>query len=231
MKRNMLLLVMALALVVAPVAALATPLVNSAVILPRVWNDCPGSLLSITNTYPGDININDLNAGCFGYANLHVWRFSTDGVTPAPFANNDAFRFCADLRISGNGAGEAGLQIRPWWSESDGRLNVRTTDGEIAAFGGRLPFYSFSNPLGYNMRYTMGDVIHLEITYRPNGLSQASPATIEYVVNGNSSGQLPFDQGNPAEGYGEWGMLNSAQVGGHMQFFLSDSGPTGNLIV
>jgi hypothetical protein len=32
-----------------------------------------------------------------------------------------------------------------------------------------------------------------------------------------SSGQLAFDQGNPAEGYGSWGMLDSTQVGGYFQ--------------
>jgi hypothetical protein len=215
-------------------SAIATPSVNSVVIVPRVYNDCPISILSTTNNYPAQVVTDDTNQGCVGYANLHVWRFSTDGSSAAIFSNGDAFRFCADLVISGSGQCESGLQVRPWWSESDGRLNVRTTDGEIACFGGRLPFYSFTGSHG--ITYVKGLPIRLEIIYLPNGLSQASPATIEYKVTYNavnySSGQLPFDQGNPAEDppYGLWGILNQAQVGAHHQMFMGGSGPFGQTV-
>jgi hypothetical protein len=221
----------ALAVTLIPAMALAAPVINSAVVEPRVFNDCPGSLFSYTNNYPALISMTDVNQNCFGFANLHLWRLSSDGATPAEFANADGFRFCADLQLTGNGAAEAGLQIAPWWSQSDGRLNVKTTTGEIAAFGGRLPFYSFSDPAGYDLHYQMGDVIHLEIIYRPNSLTEADPATIEYIVNGKSSGELAFDQGTVAEDppHGLWGILTPSQVGGYFQFFLNDSGPTGTV--
>ena len=210
----------------------ATPSPNSAVLITRVYNDCPASLLTTVNNYPAQIVIDDVNQGCVGFANLHVWRFSEDGSNPAVFSNGDAFRFCANLLITGTGQCEAGLQVRPWWSESDGRFNVRTTDGEIACFGGRLPFYSFTGSHGLN--YVKGNPIQLEIIYLPNGLSMASPATIEYklVYGGNpyTSGPLPFDEGNPAEDppHGLWGILSPTYVGGHDQFFVGQSGPTGN---
>ncbi len=71
----------------------------------------------------------------------------------------------ADLQITGLGQGEAGLRCSPWWSPNvDGRFNVRVGDGEIAVFGGRLPFYSFTGSHGIN--YVRGDVIHLEIALR-----------------------------------------------------------------
>jgi hypothetical protein len=228
-----------LVLAIATVAA-ATPAINSAVVITRVWNDCPGSTLSFINNYPALISIDDQNVGCIGYANLHAWRFSTDGAIPAEFANGDAFRFGADLLISGTGDGEAGLQITPWWSMLvDGRFNVRSTDGEIACFGGRLPFFTFSNPgfAGFDLHYQKGLPIHLEMIYLPNGLSSANPATVEYklVYQGipYTSGPRPYDEGNPAEDppHGVWGMLTPAQVGGHMQFFVGQSGPTGALHV
>jgi hypothetical protein len=226
-------IVAGLLMAMATVAA-ATPAINSAVVITRVWNDCPGSVLSFVNNYPALISIDDQNVGCVGYANLHVWRLSTDGVLPAEFSNGDSFKISADLLISGTGEGEAGLQITPWWSELvDGRFNVRSSDGEIACFGGRLPFFSFTG--NFSLHYVKGDPIHLEMIYLPNGLSLASPATVEYklVYGGNpyTSGPLAFDQGNPAEGHGEWGMLTPAQVGGHMQFFVGQSGPTGALHV
>jgi len=213
-------------------SAFATPSPNSAVIIERVFNDCPTSILTTVNNYPAQLVIDDVNAGCVGFANLHVWRFSEDGSNPAIFSNGDAFRFCADLLITGTGECESGLQLRPWWSETDGRFNVRTTDGEIACFGGRLPFYSFTADQG--LTYVKGNPIHLEITYLPNGLSMASPATIQYDLTyggmNYTSGPLAFDEGNPAEDppHGLWGILTPSQAGGHIQFFVGQSPADGN---
>ena len=116
------------------------------------------------------------------------------------------------------GIGEAGLQVTPWWSQNvDGRFNVRSTDGEIACFGGRLPFYSFT--ANHGLHYVPGDLIHLEIVYDPNDLTVSDPATIEYKLSYQgtdyTSGILPFDEGNPAENppHGVWGILNDARVG------------------
>jgi hypothetical protein len=103
-------------------------------------------------------------------------------------------------------------------------MNCRTTDGEIACFGGRLPFYSFTG--NHGITYVKGTVIDLEMTYLANGLSAGDPAQIEYVVTYNnnvySSGILLFDEGNPNEDppYGLWGILNDAKVGGYVQPFL-----------
>jgi hypothetical protein len=223
---------MALAVALAPAIAIATPNINGAVILPRVFNDCPGSTFSSANAYPASLDLEDISA-CFGGINLHNWRLSDNGgATAATFANGDAFRYCADLVLTGNGVGEAGLNITPWWSVADGRLNVKTA-GEIAAFGGRLPFFSFTGSFGIN--YTPGELIRLEIVYMPNDLTMANPATIEYRVtyqaNFYTSGPLAFDEGNPAEDppHGLWGILTPAEVGGHFQMFMGDSGIGGLL--
>lgn len=211
----------------------ATPAVNSAVFTTRIWNDCPTSILITDNNYPTWLFIDDsvVAEECYGYANLHTWRFSTDGVAPVDFSNGDAFRFGADFTMSGTYEGEGGLQIAPWWSpDADGKFMVRTVDtwvgdptkGEIAVFGGRLPFFSFTGTFG--VEYTKGTTIHMEIVYLPNGLTELSPATIEYklVVAGTpyTSGPIAFDQGNPAEGHGEWGMLTPTRVGGFFQPYL-----------
>ena len=211
--------------VLTTVAQAATPSPTSAVLNLRVFNDCPFSTLTTSNAYPASIWIDDQNLSCSGFANLHNWRFSVDGATAVPFDNNSAFRFSFDMQISGTAEGEAGLSVAPWWSpDVDGRFNVRTTDGEIACFGGRLPFYSFTGSHG--VTYTKGDWINLEVTYQPHANTMDEPADITYVLTYNgmtySSGALPFDEGNPAEDppYGVWGMLNEAQVGGYSQVFL-----------
>jgi hypothetical protein len=212
----------------APNAAMATgPNPNSAVLKTRVFNDCPSSILTTVNNYPALITIGDAVLDCGGFANLHIWNFSEDGATAAVFNNSSAFTISAEVTISGTSEGEAGLRISPWWSQDvDGRMNVRSTDGEVACFGGRLPFYSFGN------LYVKGTTILLTITYLPNDLSVGNPATIEYEVDYGvhyTSGPLPFDEGNPAEGYGSWGMLDDARVGGYMQAFLQGGNPNAAL--
>lgn len=214
-------------------AASATPVINGAAMFPRVFNDCPTSTLTSVNNYPAQIVFDDAVLDCGGFANRHAWRLSDDGGTNAAlFMNGDSFRLGATLLITGTSEGEAGLQVSPWWSQLvDGVFNVRTTDGEIACFGGRLPFYSFTAAQG--LAYAKGNTIYLEVEYLPNGLSMASPATIEYKITylgtDYTSGPLPFDEGNPAEPYGTWGMLDEAQVGGHIQCFLQGGNPNAQL--
>jgi hypothetical protein len=211
---------------------LASPEINSAVLNARVFNDDPNSTFNTTNNYPALVSISDTPSGAAGFANRHNYRLSTDGIFAANFANSDRFFFSADLTITGVGHGEAGLNVSPWWSQNvDGMFNFRTTDGEIAVFGGRLPFYSFTSAHG--ITYTKGETVGVSVEYLPNSLSMADPATIIYTVtqglNTYSSGPLPFDEGNPGEGMGSWGMLDQAQVGGYMQIFLATSGAGNNL--
>lgn len=225
MNKILVLAVTGLLVIAAASVALATTVPSGAIVNERVFNDCPISTLTVSNAYP-NISIMDAKNNCgAGWANRHNWRFSDDGSTNRLFANSDAFRVSATMTISGTGECEAGLQISPWWSPNvDGVLNVRTTDGEIACFGGRLPFYSFTGTDG--VTYAKGEAIYLEMTYLPNGLTELDPATIEYTIvymgSTYSSGPLGFDEGNPAEPFGTWGMLDSATSGGHLQFFLQE---------
>ena len=210
-------------------SAYASPDINSAVITTRIWNDCPDSVVTYGNDYPTSLWIMDEELGCpTGWANRHNFRLSENGITPAVFMNDDAFDLSADVTLTGPANSEGGLNIAPWWSqEVDGVLTAITGNGEIAAFGGRLPFYSF-NMHDPPITYTKGETIRLAVRYRPNSLTEEDPATIEYLVTKEgitySSGVLPFDQGNPAEDppYGLWGMLNDARVGG---YFMPQNNP------
>jgi len=212
-------------------SAFATPAPIGAVVKERIFNDCPISTLASVNNYPASISITDnWSDFCIGFANRHNWRFSTDGTTAAVFGNDNNFKASATVTLTGNGTVEGGLEVAPWWSSDvGGRMQARLLDGEIACFDGRLPFYSFSNPAGHNLRYT-GGPIFMEIEYHSNGNSLASPATIEYrvVYNGTpyTSGPLAFDQANPAEDppHGQWGMLSPAYVGGFVQTNNGTSG-------
>src|SRR5512140_3589523 len=161
----------------AAVTAFATPVPTSAIFHLRVWNDCPTSTLTSGSTYPSNVYIHDQADCASGYANLHTWRLSTDGVDGAVFNNTDAFSLSAVCSLTGTSNGETGLQISPWWAQdSDGRFNIRVPDGEIACFGGRLPFYSFT--ASHGLHYTVGSIITLTMIYQPHSLTQADPATI-----------------------------------------------------
>jgi hypothetical protein len=210
-------------------AAFATPVPNSAALALRVFNDCPLSTLSTSNLYPASISIQDImHPACVGFANLHSWSFSEDGgATPTLFVNGSNFHMCADVVIDGQGQGEGGLRFGPWWAQlSDGRFMINAEAGhvpagEIACFGGRLPFYSFT--VNHGISYVKGTTVTMEITYMAHSLTAADPATIQYKYTDGSgtysSPILPYDEGNPAENppHGVWGCLHDAMVGGYFQ--------------
>ena len=215
--------------------AFATQEPNSVLFDTYIFQDCPISTVTTFSSYPALVSIEDANTICpSGFANLHNWHLSVDGgATSMKFNNGDPFKFSAFLTITGEKNGEAGLRLSPWYDADgiEGRFNVRVPDGEIAVFGGRLPFYSFTASHGIN--YVRGTTIYLEFTYAPNGLSEASPGTIEYrvIYNGHlySSGPLAFSQGNPAEDppHGVWGLLTGGTGGGYLQPRIQDGIPGG----
>lgn len=204
-------------------AALASPAPSFTVIQPRIFNDCPSSVLStVDNDFTMVQIIDDADTPCGGFANLHNWRFSEDDTNPVFFQNGDIFLIKATLVIDGPGQAEAGLHISPWWSpDVDGRFQVRTTDGKVECWGGVLPYYDFTGTHG--VVYTKGNEITLEINYVPYGNSDTSPATIEYKLTylgtTYSSGELPMLNCNAIEEplYGCYGILNFAEVGGFIQ--------------
>lgn len=211
------------ALVALAATASATPNPNAAIVLTRLYNDCPISVVNSTNAYPGLVEISDSWDGlCVGFANGHVWNFSADGgATSADLGNNGNYRFAATVTLTGNGTLEGGIHIAPWWNNMDGRFQARIPDGEVACFGGRLPFYSFTANNG--VVYAAGTAIRFTIEYHANGLSMASPASIQYTCqygpNTFSSPVLLFDEGNTAEDppHGLWGSLDPSLAGGVAQ--------------
>lgn len=201
----------------------ATPIPNAANVLVRLYNDCPISTVSSTNSYPGLVQVHDTwDPLCVGFANGHAWNFSADGgATSANLGNNGNYRFRSTVTLNGTGTVEGGIHIAPWWNNMDGRFQARIPDGEVACFGGRLPFYSFTANNG--VVYVAGTPITMEIEYHANGLSSGSPASIQYKltygVNSYSSPVLLFDQGNPTEDppHGQWGSLEPSLAGGVAQ--------------
>ena len=222
--RNISLAWSAVLMVVMAGASHATPSANGATVETRTFNDCPLSNLTVNNNYPNAVTITDeMNALCVGFANLHSWSFSADGgATSAAFNNNSNFTFGADVTISGAGEGEGGLRLSPWYGKFvDGRFMLNVTSGEIACFGGALPFYSFTG--NHSVTYTRGTTVRMEVTYRAHDLFSTEPASIQYrlISNGTTydSPVLPFGIQNTAEcdPNGLFGCLNDGRAGGYFQ--------------
>ena len=227
--------VAALAFCLTAVAQAQTPNPNGAFLNLRYWNNNPVSTVTTVNTYPSLVQISDDDPYSFAGWNKHLWKFSEDGgATQAAFHNYSNYSFCADVTISGSDPDEleGGLELSPWWSDGDGQFMLNANSGEVAVFGGRLPFFSFSNPSlappignGYAVHYVAGTVAHLSMTYisGPNGPSSTAPASVKYdLVYGGTpytSGNEYFDQGNPSEDppHGQWGSLEPTSVGGYLQ--------------
>lgn len=209
----------------AAVASAAAP-PNGAILYPRFFNDCPVTTLSTTNLYPATIQFDESNLICGGGQNLHPWDLSADGGASSEIFNNtDAFHFALTLVLHSEGTdkvqAEGGIRICPWWDHfANGYFNVRTNDGEIACFGGVLPFYSFTG--NYGIHYSADEPIRLEVIYLPNCNTKAIPGTIEYIATWRgvrySSGPQAFGNCTPGEeAHGCYGIMDDARVGGRAQ--------------
>ncbi len=59
--------------------------INSAIIVPRVFNDIPGAVDNNNNSYPGSITLSEANVTrvAAGGLNRDVWYFSNNGGATA----------------------------------------------------------------------------------------------------------------------------------------------------
>lgn len=194
--------------------------VNSNAIGLRYFNDIPSSTVQVVqNTYPGLLQIQEsfpVRPAGGGGVNRHIGVLSADsGVTPFVIPHDTAWLYQATVRMEGDASTEIGLHIGglgstipPWNTDSDtGVLMVNGQNGEIAAFGGWLPFFSTFDPaFAYMGHGARAQDFRLGILVRP--LSPTS-VTAEYFVDGRSTGPLALDAGAVLAYYA---LNNSASV-------------------
>ncbi|RMF70729.1 MAG: hypothetical protein D6744_19005 [Planctomycetota bacterium] len=156
---------------------------------PRVFNDYPGSTLTITNSNsvnPGSVVIDDRNFGTGGFANRHDIELSSDaGASAHTFSIDDPFTISAEVRLDVGSVSprkEAGLRINSPIT-GDALFLINSDAGEIVAFGGGAPFFIFGSNGGGN-GYTPGSTILMGMTYTPSGGgANGVPGTIEYFID------------------------------------------------
>lgn len=180
--------------------------INSNAVGLRYFGDIQASTAQVTqNSYPGLLEFREdfpvRPAGQSG-SNRHIGVLSADsGISPFIIPGTIAWYYAATVRMSGAASTQVGLHIGgvgtnwPPGNENanTGVLMVNGLNGEIAAFGGWLPFFSTFDPSFAYMGHGQRDQdFRLAILIRP--LSPTS-VTAEYFVDGHSTGPLALDAG------------------------------------
>ena len=156
---------------------------------PRVYNDMPGSTLTITpaapiNANPATVNINDLFTGT-GVNRHDVLASGDGGATAYTFGIDDSFVFTTRLTLTdgfNSPRKEAGIRINSPIT-GDALFIVNSDAGEIVAFGGGAAFHIFGNNGGGN-GYTPGTSILLGIREIGGGDGVGGiPNTLEYFID------------------------------------------------
>ena len=186
--------------------------INSANIHPREFNDVPNSTLTVVSNYPSLISFEDQNVSKpTGFANRHVWRYSSDsGATPFRFSNDTFFSVFMDVTLTGDPISprkEAGFLLSS--IGGDGQFIVNTDGHEVVAFGGPFPFFSFNS--AFHLTYNSGDTIRLGMTYF---LKSNGKRAVIYYANCEQSPPLEFTDL-------EQGIIDNSTLGGYFQIVNS----------
>jgi hypothetical protein len=215
--------------------------INSAVVVPRVFNDIPAATFTPVNSYPGSISLAEANVSKVGgFANRDVWYFSNNGGASAyQFQNNDYFHASFGLTLTGSGT--SGIDLEAGWlfSNSSGGFggdlqSLVTAAGVVVQFGGPS-YYPFSpaaggyppaagsSPPGGVPNYALGQTYTMGLNYviDPNTGMNA----FQYSVNGVSALSAPgdtyFDLG---AGVGA-GSIGGNPLGGYFQIQNDPNNP------
>ncbi len=203
--------VAALAVVAFAGLAMATDIstVNSWKVEERVFNDFPTTTLTTVNNYPVELSFDEqFELGAVGnFANKHVGWISNDGGATR-FQNNYAQSWVMEFDVSitapdGSPRKEAGIEVRnprPRLGYTDEGQLLIASDGEVAIFGGVMPF------TGLGFVYTLGTTAHVRFEYFAPGSADPTKGaymlTFTDAVTGVHSSGLKVWGNEPDELYG-----------------------------
>jgi PEP-CTERM motif len=206
--------------------------INSAIIVPRVFNDVPGAALLTFNSYPS-VTFIEQNVSGSGFANRDVWYFSNNGGASAyQFQANDYFHASFSVTLSGGSPGfdlEAGFLFKNPSHNFGGDLQtVAAVSGAVYQSGGPS-YYPFSPAAGGYPgaggsvpNYTVGQTYTMGLYYLmdPNTGKNA----FEYSVNGQFAASSP---GNPCFDLGTGQSVGSPgdTLGGYFQIGQDPGNP------
>lgn len=192
---------LAAAAIIGLVSAQASQAAMSLKVNERVFNDFPDSTLVVTTDNATSAVFDESAFGTGGYANRHDVVGSGPGLQgDAIVPITDPFTIEANVTLSAIDVdAEAGLRINS--PVTGDAIFLIKSNGEIAAFGGGAPFYSFASS-GDADAYVPGSTIFMKMVYTPGG-ALFVPGTVEYIIDrGNgleSSGVMNWEnlEGGP----------------------------------
>jgi hypothetical protein len=203
--------------------------INSAIIVPRVFNDIPGATGTYINAYPGSITLGESGVSkASGYADRDVWYFSNNGGASAyTFQDGQYFDMSFGVTMTGGTTGydlESGILFsNPTGTFGGDCQSILQNTGGVVQFGGPS-FFPFSPQDGGSSvpNYVEGSTYTMGLNYvlDPNtGLP-----SFQYSVNGvyatSSPGDPYFDLGGPLDtGAG------SNSLGGYLQIQNDPNNP------
>ncbi|HSU57394.1 MAG TPA: PEP-CTERM sorting domain-containing protein [Candidatus Dormibacteraeota bacterium] len=206
--------------------------INSAVIMPRVFNDIPAATGTYLNSYPGSITLGESGVSrTNGFADRDVWYFSNNGSTPYQFHSGDYFNASFNITLTGNNPHNLGLESGFIFSNPSGAFGgddqmLVTYTGVAVQFGGPS-YYPFSPAAGGYPgaggsvpNYTPGSTYSMNFIYTkdPNTGNDA----FEYAMNGQFAASAPgnpyFDLGGPVGNFGDY-------LGGYFQIQNDPNNP------
>jgi hypothetical protein len=216
--------------------------INSAVVVPRVFDDIPAATFAGVNNYPGSISLSETNvSSSTGFANRDVWRYSANGSTAYQFQGNQYFN--ASFQLTLTGSGTPGIDLEAGWLFSNpsghfgGDLQTFATAGGVVAQTGGPSYYPFSpaaggyppaagsSPPGGVPNYVLGQTYTLGLNYVWDPVTSMS--AFQYSVNGvfalSAPGDTYFDLG-PGQFVGGAGDV----LGGYFQIQTNAEDPNNN---
>ena len=197
-------------------AALASAQFNNDVIHARVFNDAPGSTLTVTNTFPGLVEFSDSNLyNASGYANRHIWDLSPDGTANSTFGTTDYWDVSFGITL--NSTGPAALDKEAGFILSNSNFGdsqfIVKNDGEVAMFGGAFTFHQFYAP-NVGGDYQLGTTGLMELKYFNNGSANMLTASFTYNnVLTSFTDATTINPGTNIGGYGQFQITNTVGVG------------------
>jgi PEP-CTERM motif len=211
--------------------------IDSAVVMPRVFNDIPGATLVVNNNYANGISLTEGKVSApTGFANRDVWYLSNNGTTPYQFQAGDYFNASFTVTLTQNNPNNKDMEAGWLFSNPSGGFGgdlqsiVNPANGTVAQFGGPS-YYPFSPAAGGYPKfpgapsvpnYGAGDTYTMGLNYvvDPN---TGMPA-FQYSVNGvyaqSSAGDTYFDLG-PGQSIGGTGDF----LGGYFQIANDPANP------
>lgn len=151
------------------------------------------------NNYPSVLQISEsLPSGVVLGTSRHVGTFTSGPNTPFVVQNLQPWSYQVTVRMSGNSSREIGLHIGSLGAFPPGNAGAITgqlmvnANGEIAAFGAWLPFFSNNQPQYASLPRGARDQ---DFTLGFSVVPTASSVAVTYSVNGANIGPFELDPG------------------------------------